>query len=60
MNKNYFIPEDKFDFEAIDRIKNADPIIIQPVLSQIFEWVEEYFNLLKRTKWATIICKGVL
>ncbi|TCO68061.1 DUF5071 domain-containing protein [Marinisporobacter balticus] len=41
MKKNYFIPKHKFDFEAVERIKNADSISIQPVLPEIFEWVED-------------------
>ncbi|WP_053957474.1 DUF5071 domain-containing protein [Inediibacterium massiliense] len=41
MKKNCFIPKDKFDFEAVEKIRNADPISIQPVLPQIFEWVED-------------------
>lgn len=41
MNKDYLIPKHKFDFEAVKRIKNADMDSVQPVLAQIFEWVED-------------------
>ncbi|WP_034378510.1 MULTISPECIES: DUF5071 domain-containing protein [unclassified Dehalobacter] len=41
MNKDYLIPRDKFDIESVERIKNADIESIEPVLSQIFEWVED-------------------
>jgi hypothetical protein len=41
VNKDYLIPRDKFDIESVERIKNADIESIEPVLSQIFEWVED-------------------
>lgn len=41
MEKDYLIPKHKSDFEAVERIKNADMNSIQPELSQIFEWVED-------------------
>ena len=41
MNNSVFIPVDKHDFEAVERIKNAEPNDIKKVLPQIFEWIED-------------------
>ncbi|WP_069997330.1 DUF5071 domain-containing protein [Cellulosilyticum sp. I15G10I2] len=41
MNNDYYIPKHKFDFEAVEKIRNADEVSIQPYLQQIFEWVED-------------------
>ena len=41
MNSNLFIPVSKHDFEALERIKNAEIDKIQEVLPQIFDWIED-------------------
>lgn len=41
MNNDYYIPKHKFDFETVEKIRNADEVSIQPYLQQIFKWVED-------------------
>jgi len=41
MNRNLLIPISKHDFEAVERIKKADIESIRPIISNLFEWVED-------------------
>lgn len=41
MDKSSIIPTNKHDFDAVEKIKNADSKSIQKWLPQIFEWVED-------------------
>jgi len=41
MDISFFIPANKHDFEAVERIKNADPKDVEEHLPQIFEWIED-------------------
>ncbi|WP_127530095.1 DUF5071 domain-containing protein [Paenibacillus kobensis] len=38
-----FIPKNKFDYEAINKLKSIDPARynLQPIMSQLFEWIQD-------------------
>lgn len=41
MSASPLIPKSKFDFETVEKVKNADYNSVRCVLPQIFEWIED-------------------
>ena len=40
--QNYdLVPKSKFDFETVEKIKRADIKDIEPILPELFEWIED-------------------